>query len=74
MKHKILFLPLICFVLSGCTLLNFINKKSGSNESGSSNNGSNNSEPGGDTSDPHSIQNMNILHAWNWKLNDIKSR
>ena len=74
MKHKILFLPLICFVLSGCTLLNFINKKSGSSESGSSNNGSNTSEPGGDTSDPHSIQNMNILHAWNWKLNDIKSR
>ena len=24
--------------------------------------------------DTNSIQNMTILHAWNWKLNDVKSR
>ena len=23
--------------------------------------------------DVHPIQNMNILHAWNWKINDVKS-
>ena len=30
--------------------------------------------PDDEMSDVNSIQDMNILHAWNWKLTDVKSR
>ena len=72
MKRKILLLGLTCFLLSGCTLFNVL-KKDSSNSSNSSQQGSNSSGEE-QHSDENSIQNMNILHAWNWKLNDIKLR
>ena len=50
---------------------------SSSSSSHSSSSSSSSSGSGGDVTpsgDTNDIQNMNILHAWNWKLNDIKSR
>ena len=43
---------------------------SSSSSSGSSSSSSSEEQP----VEGNSIQDMNILHAWNWKLNDIKSR
>ena len=73
MKRQILLVALTSFLLSGCTLLNF-GKKTNSNSSSTSEQGTNSSSGGEETIDVNSIQNMNVLHAWNWKLNDIKSR
>ena len=58
------------------------NSSSDSTNSSSSNSDSSShssSEGGGEDNpseiaDVDSIQDMNILHAWNWKINDIKSR
>ena len=58
------------------------NSESSTNESQSEtsstttndNSGSSSSSSTDEPSSIDSIQDMNILHAWNWKMNDIKSR
>ena len=73
MKNKVLLIALVSCLLSGCTIFRF-NRNSNSSSSDQSNQGSNGSSQSEEAVDTNSIQNMNILHAWNWKLNDIKSR
>ena len=80
MKKSILFLLLFPFLLNGCS----------SNPEDSSNTTGGNDSPSTDTEEIiptdedgfpteyveeiTSIQDTTILHAWDWKLNDIKSR
>ena len=65
-------------MLVGCSFIKHNTSNSESNSQNSSNNNSSSNQSSGGTSETpsavDSIQDVNILHAWNWKLNDIKSR
>lgn len=86
MKNNIFLFLLVSSLLCGCSRINSesSNNSSSQNESStsesSSSGSSSSSSSGGQSSSEDepthqaSIQDMNILHAWNWKLNDIKSR
>ncbi|MCR5185347.1 MAG: alpha amylase C-terminal domain-containing protein [Bacilli bacterium] len=84
MKKNLLALPLLAFLLTGCSFLN-INKdddpddddptgEHGGQEGGGDDPTGGDPTDTGEQSKIDSIQDMNILHAWNWRLNDIKSR
>jgi len=76
MKNKFILLTIIPLLIAGCSS----SEESGntSSTSGTSNTSSTSIEPPIDPTgyieDISSIQDTTILHAWNWKLNDIKSR
>lgn len=59
---------------SGSQTSSQTNSSSSSSQTSSSSSSSSEQSGGEEESDVKSIQDMNILHAWNWKLNDIKSR
>ncbi len=84
MKSKLLLLTAVCLLLMGCTTSrdassNSDSSSSGSQSSSESSSGSSSSSSEGQEDTDYnrpikSIQDTTILHAWNWKLNDIKSR
>lgn len=76
MKNKFILLTIIPLLIAGCSS----SEEGGSTSStgGSSQTSSTSIEPPSDSGEYieeiSSIQDTTILHAWNWKLNDIKSR
>lgn len=76
MKNRIVLFLIIPLLLGGCS-----SSEEGGNTSSTGGNGLTSSTSIEPPSDPNeyieevsSIQDTTILHAWNWKLNDIKSR
>ena len=78
MKKRLLTLCIIALLASGCALLR--NKDTSTDTDTDSETetetetSTDTSTEGGDPSTVDSIQDVNILHAWNWKLNDVRSR
>ena len=83
MKTKFLVLSLLSLLLTGCVRSgDASNESSHSFSGGQSSSGSETSSEGSSSEEqsedyniaPASIQDTTVLHAWNWKLNDIKAK
>lgn len=70
-KRNIFLLLTLTSLLVGC---NYSFTPNGSDNSESSDNPSEPESNPGEVTPTTSIQDMNILHAWNWKMTDIASR